>query len=123
MSELEPLLGEIAQLLELPEEHDDPDRLERTLTDGYATALTLEAERSTLERRVRELTPTLDRHGGSSTSEVSALARRLDACDVSFERLRGELVRLQRRHSLAVRAERAWACRSGACQTSPERTA
>jgi hypothetical protein len=123
VSELAPLLGEIAELLELPEEHDDPERLERTLTDGYAQALTLEAERSSLQQRVRELTPMLGRKGGSSTREVSALARRLDSCDVSFELLRGELVRLQRRHSLAVRARRTWACGSGSCQTSPERTA
>ena len=104
MSELEPLLDEIAQLLDRAEGDDDPARLEQTLTDGYARALTLEAERTTLQRRVRQLVATVGEKGGSSTSEVSALARRLDACDVSFERLRNELVRLRHRHSRAVRA-------------------
>ncbi len=103
MSELEPLLDEIAELLDQAEGNDDPARIEQTLTDGYARALTLEAERTSLQRRVRQLTSTLDEGGESSTSEVSALARRLDACDVSFERLRSELIRLRRRHSLAVR--------------------
>jgi hypothetical protein len=104
MTELEPLFDEIAALLDREEVDDDPVRIEQTLTDGYACALTLEAERSCLERRVRELTPTLGEKGGSSTREVSALARRLDACDMSFERLRRELVRLRRRHSSAVRS-------------------
>jgi hypothetical protein len=118
MSELEPLLVEIAELLERAEGDDDPVRLERTLTDGYACALTLEAERASLQRRVRALTATLDELGGPSTGEVSALARRLDACDVSFEQLRGELVLLRSRHSRAVRAAKTWAC-----QTSPDLTA
>ena len=118
MSNLEPLLGEIAQLLDRAEGDDDPALLERALTDGYATSLTLEAERCRLQRRVRELAPTVGQKGGPSTSEISALAKRLDACDVSFERLRGELVLLRRRHSRAVRAVSSWAC-----QTSPDRSA
>ena len=118
MSELEPLLVEISHLLDRAERDDDPARIERTLTEGYARALTLEAERSSLQRRVRQMTSALGEQGGSSTSEVSALARRLDACDITFEQLRGELVRLRRRHSRAVRAATGWAC-----QTSPDRTA
>jgi chromosome segregation ATPase len=118
MNDLEPLLGEIARLLDQAERDDDPARLERALTEGYAQALTLEAERSSLQQRVRELTSRLDERGGSSTTEVSALARRLDAYDLTFEQLRGELVRLRRRHSRAVRAATSWAC-----QTSPDRTA
>ena len=104
MTELEPLLDEIAELLDRAEGDDDPKRLEQTLTDGYAQALTLEAERTSLQQRVRQLVSTLGEKGESSTSEVSALVGRLDACDVSFERLRGELARLRRRHSRAVRA-------------------
>jgi hypothetical protein len=104
MTELDPLLDEIAALLDREQVDDDPARIEQTLTDGYACALNLEAERTCLERRVRELAPALGRKGGPSTREVSALARRLEACDRSFERLRSELLRLKRRHSLAVRA-------------------
>jgi hypothetical protein len=102
--DLEPLLGEIATLLEQEEAEDDPARLERTLTDGYAQALTLEAERTSLERRVLRLSLELDENGDASPSEVRALARRLHECDDSWERLRGELVRLKRRHSQAVSA-------------------
>jgi hypothetical protein len=119
MTDLEHVLVEITRLLGRAERDDDPARLEQTLTEGYACALTLEAERSILERRVRALTPTLGEDGGSSAKEVSALARRLEACDDSFERLRNELVLLQRRHSRAVREARTrWEC-----QTSPDRTA
>ncbi len=41
MEALEPLLTEIATLLDQAEAQDDPAQLERTLTDGYAQALTL----------------------------------------------------------------------------------
>ena len=77
MSELEPLLTEIATLLDQEEGDDDPARLERTLTDGYAQALTLEAERTSLERQVLRLSLELDEHGEATLSEVKALARRL----------------------------------------------
>jgi hypothetical protein len=123
MRELEPLLGEIATLLDNPESEDDPERLERTLTDGYAQALTLEAERTNLEREVLRLSLDLDEQGGSTPSEVKALAQRLDACDDSFERLRGELLRLRRRHSRAVRAQTDWYQPGWASQTIPDRTA
>ena len=109
MYELEPLLTEIATLLEQAEDDDDPARLERTLTDGYAQALTLEAERTTLERQVLRLSLELDEHGEASLREVKALARRLHDCDDSFERLRGELARLKRRHSRAVHGSPGWA--------------
>jgi hypothetical protein len=102
--ELEPLLTEIADLLDQAEVDDDLSRIERTLTDGYAHALTLEAERTSLERQVLRLSLELDEGGGASRGEVKALARRLRACDDSCERLRGELVRLKRRHSSAVGA-------------------
>ena len=116
--ELEPLLTEIAALLGRAEADDDAALLERTLTDGYAQALTLEAERTDLERQVLRLSLDLDESGSADLSEVKALARRLNACDDSCERLRGELVRLKRRHSSAVRKHAAWGC-----QTSPDRTA
>jgi hypothetical protein len=116
--ELEPLLSEIADLLDQAEVDDDPERIERTLTDGYAHALTLEAERTSLERQVLRLSLELDDDGETRLSEVRALARRLHDCDDSFERLRGELVRLKRRHSSAVSSETTWPT-----QTSPDLTA
>ena len=56
VTELEPLLGEIAQLLELPEEHDDPERLERTLTDMRTTAAADFPTLSVAVQAVRRLT-------------------------------------------------------------------
>ena len=116
--ELEPLLTEIAALLDRAEADDDAALLERTLTDGYAQALSLEAERTELERQVLRLSLDLGDRGDAGLSEVRALARRLHACDDDCERLRGELVLLKRRHSSAVRKDAAWDC-----QTSPDRTA
>jgi hypothetical protein len=107
--ELEPLLSEIAHLLEREESDDDPAEIERTLTDGYAQALTLEAERSSLERQVLRLSLELDEHGEAQLSEVKELARRLHDCDDDRERLRGELARLKRRHSQAVHNRPGWA--------------
>ena len=109
MYELEPLLGEIATLLDRDEGHDDPAQLERTLTDGYAQALTLEAERTELERRVLRLSLELDENGVATLGEVQALARQLHECDDTVERLRGELVPLKRRHSRAVHSRPGWA--------------
>ena len=109
MENLEPLFTEIATLLERDEREDDPARLERTLTDGYAQALTLEAERTTLERQVLRLSLELDANGEAMLTEVQELARRLHDCDESSERLRGELVRLKRRHSQAIHSRPGWA--------------
>jgi predicted RNase H-like nuclease (RuvC/YqgF family) len=109
MYELEPLLTEIATLLDQDEGRDDPAQIERTLTDGYAQALTLEAERSDLERRVLRLSLELDENGDATLREVKELARQLHDCDDSVERLRGELVRLKRRHSQALHGRPGWA--------------
>ena len=107
--ELEPLLTEIATLLDRSEADDDPAELERALTDGYAQALTLEAERSSLERRVLRLTLELDEESGPTLTEVKALAQQLHHCEDSSERLRGELDRLKARHSRAVHDRPGWA--------------
>src|SRR5215210_3072605 len=104
MSQLEPLLAEIASLLAQAEVEDDPVRLERTLTDGYARALSIEAERSRLQRRIGQITESLGRNGTSQISEISLLATRLDAQACTLEHLRDELGRLRQRHSDAVRA-------------------
>jgi len=52
------LLEQIDELLTASSSPDEPAtlaRLERTLTDGYAHALSLEAEQLRLERRMTEL--------------------------------------------------------------------
>ena len=53
-----PLRDEIADLLRMPENGvgaPSLDAIESTLTDGYAEALALEAERSRIERRLGEV--------------------------------------------------------------------
>ena len=72
--------------------------LEETLTDGYAEALALQAERSRIERRIGEVARTVvepvERH---VTDEIVALGRRLTRADVELGRLRTVLLRLQAR--------------------------
>jgi hypothetical protein len=81
----------------------DLDCIERTLTDGYAHALTLEGERLRLERRLTELAREL--HVGDTatkTDELSTVAQRLDGNAGDLSRLRAALADL-RRHAEAVR--------------------
>ena len=73
-------------------------RLEETLTDGYARALALEAERSRIERRIGEVARTVVEPVETHvTDEIVALGRRLTHADVELGRLRTVLVRLQAR--------------------------
>jgi chromosome segregation ATPase len=98
VGELETLRAEIARLLDQAERDDDPARLERTLTDGYARALSLEAEGSRLRREIERL------DASSERAELRALTSELEAQLDLLEQLRDELVRLRQRHSVAVRA-------------------
>lgn len=75
--------------------------MEDTLTDGYARALQLEAERLRLERRIGELARSVDSQ--EEADELKALAARLRNVDVELERLRNRLGALQK-HLAAVRA-------------------
>jgi ABC-type phosphate transport system auxiliary subunit len=73
-------------------------RLEHTLTDGYARALVLEAERVRLERRMDELTDGLrDDPADAPTDELATIARRLNDADTELSSLRGTLARLRAR--------------------------
>jgi hypothetical protein len=67
--------------------------MEHTLTDGYARALELEAERLRLERRIGELAHSLD--GPNEAEELRGLALRLRQIDNELESLRGVLADLQ----------------------------
>ena len=70
------LLDEIDELLAEPTPSEEPAtlaRLERTLTDGYAHALSLEAERLRLERRMSELAGEL--HDGNQEQKAEELVR------------------------------------------------
>ena len=79
-------------------------RLERTLTDGYAHALSLEAERLRLERRMTELAAELhDGNREQKAKELAQVSRRISSAGIEIERLRGTLTQL-RAHTTAVRA-------------------
>src|SRR5919198_2269929 len=101
------LLEQIDELLTCASSPDEPAtlaRLERTLTDGYAHALSLEAERLRLERRIRELAGEL--HEGNQelkARELGQLSRRLSQNGADLERLRSTLSQLRER-ATAVRS-------------------
>lgn len=81
----------------------DLDQIERTLTDGYAHALNLEAENWRLEKRMTELTQGIQRGDvARKARELSDLARRRDTNGDDLSRLRGLLGDL-RRHADGVR--------------------
>jgi ABC-type phosphate transport system auxiliary subunit len=101
------LYEEIRALLDDPsgaEEDGFLDRLEHTLTDGYARALALEAERVRLERRMGELAGGLhEASGDGHAAELATVARRLADTDAELTQLRGVLDSLRDR-ARAVRA-------------------
>jgi hypothetical protein len=97
----DPLLGEIAALLAVSDGLDDPERLERTLTDGYARALSLEGEQRRLERRIGSLAA--GRGDPEERRELASLVRLARRRQGDLGALRGQLGELRRRHSSAVR--------------------
>jgi ABC-type phosphate transport system auxiliary subunit len=100
-------LDEIFELIEQPvprERQPHLERLERVLTDGYAHALALEAERWRLERRITELAAGLgDGDLRGKTEELSTLAKRVTAVQAELEHLRHTLSTL-RAHRAELRA-------------------
>ena len=111
MPKKDPLLDEISALLAAGESGDDPVQLERTLTDGYARALTLEAERRRLQKQIGSLTVTVGEGDLASRRELAALIRRMKRQEGDLGVLRDQLGRLRRRHSSAVRGSH-WLLRS-----------
>jgi len=76
----------------------DIARIERTLTDGYAKALSLEAERWRLEKRIGEVAASIARgEEATKARELSLLAKRLEASEGTLTRLRGLLASLRAR--------------------------
>ncbi len=70
------------------------DRIEATLTEGYAQALALEAERWRLERRLGEVA----REGADDLgAELSSIGSRLNAADDELSKLRSLLGTLHER--------------------------
>jgi hypothetical protein len=102
--DLASLLARIRSLLDPPAlDPGEPllTEMEHTLTDGYARALEIEAERLRLERRIGELAHQIE--GPLQAGELRGLAERLRSADDDLASLRDLLGELQRR----VEAERA----------------
>jgi hypothetical protein len=92
---------QIRTLLDAPPTGADApslDALEHTLTDGYASALALEAERRRLERQITEVAARLgDEVTDEDASELARLGQRLSSADEDLGRLRALLVSLRGR--------------------------
>lgn len=100
------LLDEIERVLRQPPTGglDAVARVEETLTDGYARALALEAERWRIERRLAEVARLVAEGSTRSLAEeLSELVGRLEQADADLQRLR-DLLGSLRRHAEAVRA-------------------
>lgn len=81
----------------------DLEEIERTLTDGYAQALSLEAEKWRLEKRIAEVAHELQwGDTAAKARELSVLAKRVEGSAGDLTRLRAVLAEL-RRHADAVR--------------------
>jgi hypothetical protein len=98
MEDMTTLFEKIDALLAEPG-RDEPAlaQIEHTLTDGYARALALEAERWRLERRIGEIAAKLaDGDRERRTDELAKLAERISRTDGDLTVLRGRLTTLKR---------------------------
>jgi hypothetical protein len=102
------VLQDVNQLLDriaacVDEAPRDRDAVERTLTDGYAQALALEAERYRLQRRLAEVAQGIARGGDVvDAGELATIAARLEDNSGDLTRLRDVLGEL-RKHADALR--------------------
>lgn len=95
------LLEKINALISAPTR--DLETIERTLTDGYAHALSLEAEKWRLEKRIGEVAQSLQRGDtAKKVRELVTLAQRVEGSVGDLTELRSQLADL-RRHLDAVR--------------------
>lgn len=99
--EMTELLERINALLSAPTR--DFATIERTLTDGYAHALSLEAEKWRLEKRIGEVARGLQRGDTAKKArELATLAQRVEGSLGDLTELRSQLADL-RRHLDSVR--------------------
>ena len=95
-------MSEIRAMLE--SRSRDRDRIERTLTDGYAHALSLEAERWRVQKRIRALVAGIDGDDSAGkTQELSELSRRIELHDGAIDQLREVLTRLRNEYQATSR--------------------
>jgi ABC-type phosphate transport system auxiliary subunit len=99
------LCSELDALIEGPPatDADTRARVERTLTDGYAGALSLEAERLRLERRIGEVASQVrDGNKERKADELADLSSRLNRASGELMQLRKLLVAARSRGSAAA---------------------
>lgn len=100
-SRMTEILEQINALIDAPAQ--DRETIERTLTDGYAHALSLEAEKWRLEKRINEVAQGLQRGDTAKKArELVELAKRVDGNHGDLTQLRSVLADL-RRHLEAAR--------------------
>ena len=96
-----PVLEQITELLSLPESGAGAPtlaRVEDTLTEGYAEALALEAERLRLERRLGAVAREAGECDVSNVAEsLATISERITDADGELTRLRAVLARLHDR--------------------------
>jgi predicted nucleic acid-binding Zn-ribbon protein len=74
----------------------DVDEIEHTLTDGYAQAMSLEADRWRLERRIAAIAAEIEVGDvAAKARELGALATRLDSNEGDLRQLRARLADLR----------------------------
>jgi predicted nucleic acid-binding Zn-ribbon protein len=94
------LLEKIKALTSAPA--GDRETIERTLTDGYAQALSLEAETYRLEKRINEVAQGLQRGDTAKKArELATLAKRVDGNVGDLAQLRSLLADLRRHLDVA----------------------
>ena len=94
------LCDELGLLIDAPPARDEAARahVERTLTDGYAYAMSLEASRVKLERQIGSVASEVSvSERGARTEELQELSARLTRTAADLKRLRGLLATLRRR--------------------------
>jgi chromosome segregation ATPase len=80
----------------------DVDEIEHTLTDGYAQAMSLEADRRRLQRRIAAIAAEIELGDvDAKARELGALATRLETNEGDLRQLRARLADLRRVASTA----------------------
>jgi tRNA C32,U32 (ribose-2'-O)-methylase TrmJ len=78
------------------------ERIEATLTEGYAAALALDGERLRLERRIDEVTAHVAQGRSARVKELQRVMSRLETTEQDLADLRDLLARLRTRAARAA---------------------
>ena len=78
------------------------ERIEETLTEGYAAALTLDGERLRLERRMDEVAAHVAQGGGGRVKEMQIVLEELETTEENLAELRDLLATLRDRAAVVA---------------------